>query len=133
MFLAAKEVCPEIDIHISTQANNVNYMTFRFWHDQGATRVVTGRELSLAEIREIRDRIPEELEIETFVHGAMCISYSGRCLLSNFLTGGMRTAERVPTHAVGNTRWWRRRDRENICRFMRTSAELIFLIPRICV
>ena len=87
MFLAAKEVCPEIDIHISTQANNVNYMTFRFWHDQGATRVVTGRELSLAEIREIRDRIPEELEIETFVHGAMCISYSGRCLLSNFLTG----------------------------------------------
>lgn len=87
MFSIAKEVCPEIDIHISTQANNVNYMTFRFWAAQGATRVVTGRELSLKEIREIRDNIPDTLEIETFVHGAMCISYSGRCLLSNFFTG----------------------------------------------
>ena len=87
MFTIAREVCPEIDIHISTQANNVNYMTFRFWQSQGATRVVTGRELSLKEIREIRDHIPDTLEIETFVHGAMCISYSGRCLLSNFFTG----------------------------------------------
>ena len=87
MFSIAREVCPEIDIHISTQANNVNYMTFRFWGAQGATRVVTGRELSLKEIREIRDNIPDTLEIETFVHGAMCISYSGRCLLSNFFTG----------------------------------------------
>ena len=87
MFTIAKEVCPEIDIHVSTQANNVNYMTFLFWQRQGATRVVTGRELSLKEIREIRDHIPDSLEIETFVHGAMCISYSGRCLLSNFFTG----------------------------------------------
>lgn len=87
MFMIAKEVCPGIDIHISTQANNVNYMTFRFWHDQGAVRVVTGRELSLEEIREIREHIPDSLEIETFVHGAMCISYSGRCLLSNYFTG----------------------------------------------
>jgi putative protease len=87
MFTIAREVCPEIDIHISTQANNVNYMTFRFWHAQGATRVVTGRELSLKEIRQIRNEIPDDLEIETFVHGAMCISYSGRCLLSNFFTG----------------------------------------------
>lgn len=87
MFSIAKEVCPEIEIHISTQANNVNYLTFNFWHQQGAARVVTGRELSLKEIREIRDHIPAELEIETFVHGAMCISYSGRCLLSNFFTG----------------------------------------------
>ena len=87
MFTIAKEVCPEIDIHVSTQANNVNYMTFLFWHQQGATRVVTGRELSLKEIKEIRNHIPDSLEIETFVHGAMCISYSGRCLLSNFFTG----------------------------------------------
>lgn len=87
MFMIAKEVCPEIDIHISTQANNVNYMTFLFWQEQGAARVVTGRELSLEEIRQIRDHIPDSLEIETFVHGAMCISYSGRCLLSNFFTG----------------------------------------------
>ena len=87
MFLTAKEVCPEIEIHISTQANNVNYRTFQFWKEQGASRVVTGRELSLEEIRQIRKRIPEDLEIETFVHGAMCISYSGRCLLSNYFTG----------------------------------------------
>ena len=87
MFTIAREVCPEIDIHVSTQANNVNYMTFLFWQRQGATRVVTGRELSLKEIREIRDHIPDSLEIETFAHGAMCISYSGRCLLSNFFTG----------------------------------------------
>ncbi|MFW5669535.1 MAG: peptidase U32 family protein, partial [Acetivibrio ethanolgignens] len=87
VFEIAKEVCPEIDVHISTQANNVNYGTYRFWHRMGATRVVSARELSLAEIKEIRENIPEELEIETFIHGAMCISYSGRCLLSNYFTG----------------------------------------------
>lgn len=87
MFLLARKICPEIPIHISTQANNLNYMTFRFWHERGASRVVTGRELSLEEIREIRGQIPDDLEIETFVHGAMCVSYSGRCLLSNYLAG----------------------------------------------
>ncbi len=87
MFLLAREICPEIDIHISTQANNTNYMTYRFWQEQGAKRVVSARELSLAEIREIREKIPEEMEIESFIHGAMCISYSGRCLLSNYFTG----------------------------------------------
>lgn len=87
VFTIAKKVCPEIDIHVSTQANNVNYMTFRFWHEMGATRVVTARELSIKEIADIDANIPEELEIETFVHGAMCISYSGRCLLSNYFTG----------------------------------------------
>lgn len=87
MFMLAREICPEIDLHISTQANNTNYMTYRFWHEQGAKRVVSARELSLQEIREIRERIPEEMEIESFVHGAMCISYSGRCLLSSYFTG----------------------------------------------
>ena len=87
IFEIAGEACPEIERHISTQANNTNYGTFNFWYKQGATRVVTGRELSLAEIKEIRSKIPAELEIETFVHGAMCISYSGRCLLSNFMVG----------------------------------------------
>lgn len=87
MFLLAKEVWPEAEIHISTQANNTNYLTYRFWWQQGAKRVVSARELSLAEIREIRSHIPEEMEIESFVHGAMCISYSGRCLLSNYFTG----------------------------------------------
>lgn len=87
VFAIAREVCPELDVHISTQSNNVNYMTFRFWHEQGAVRVVTARELSIEEIGDIRRNIPGELEIETFVHGAMCISYSGRCLLSNYFTG----------------------------------------------
>lgn len=87
MFTIAKEVCPEIDIHISTQANNTNYMTYQFWWKQGARRVVSARELSLREIKEIRAHIPDEMEIESFVHGAMCISYSGRCLLSNYFTG----------------------------------------------
>ncbi len=87
LFMRARKLCPQIPVHISTQANNVNYETFLFWHSLGAERVVCGRELSLEEIRQIRERIPDELEIEAFVHGAMCISYSGRCLLSNFLTG----------------------------------------------
>lgn len=87
MVMLAKENCPDIDIHISTQANNTNYMTFRFWYEQGIRRVVCARELSLAEIRQIRENIPEDMEIESFIHGAMCISYSGRCLLSNYFTG----------------------------------------------
>lgn len=87
MFTLAREICPEIDIHVSTQANNTNYMTYRFWYQQGAKRVVSARELSLDEIKEIREHIPENLEIESFIHGAMCISYSGRCLLSSFFTG----------------------------------------------
>ena len=87
MFLIAKENCPNLEIHISTQANNTNYMTYRFWWEMGAKRVVSARELSLAELKEIRANIPEEMEIESFIHGAMCISYSGRCLLSNYFTG----------------------------------------------
>ena len=87
MFMLAKRICPEIDIHISTQANNTNYMTYRFWHELGAKRVVCARELSLKEIREIRENIPADMEMESFIHGSMCISYSGRCLLSSFLAG----------------------------------------------
>lgn len=87
IFEIAGEVCPEIERHISTQANNTNYGTYNFWYKLGATRVVTARELSLEEIKEIRANIPEDMEIETFIHGAMCISYSGRCLLSNYLVG----------------------------------------------
>ena len=87
MFTLAKEVCPEIEIHISTQANNTNYLTYDFWYKMGATRVVSARELSLAEIKQIREHIPDDMEIESFIHGAMCISYSGRCLLSNYFTG----------------------------------------------
>ena len=87
MFTIAKEIWPDVEVHISTQANNTNYETYLFWWRLGAKRVVCARELSLEEIRQIREKIPQEMEIESFVHGAMCISYSGRCLLSNFLTG----------------------------------------------
>lgn len=87
IFTIAKKIVPEIELHISTQANNTNYGTFRFWHDLGATRVVTARELSLAEIKDIKEHLPEGMEIESFIHGAMCISYSGRCLLSAYMTG----------------------------------------------
>lgn len=87
VFMIAKRVLPNMELHVSTQANNTNYGTYRFWHDLGAKRVVAARELSLKELKRIRAEIPDEMEIEAFVHGAMCISYSGRCLLSNFLTG----------------------------------------------
>lgn len=101
MFMLAREICPNIELHISTQANNTNYLTYDFWYKQGAKRVVSARELSLKEIKEIRQHIPADMEIESFVHGAMCMAYSGRCLLSNFMTG--RDANRgACTHAC---RW----------------------------
>lgn len=87
IFSIAMEEIPEIEAHISTQANNTNYETYRFWHKLGATRVVSARELSLKELGELRSSIPVDMEIETFIHGAMCIAYSGRCLLSNYFTG----------------------------------------------
>lgn len=85
IFTIAKEILPDMELHVSTQANNTNYGTFNFWYGLGAKRVVTARELSLGEIKTIRNNIPDDMEIETFIHGAMCISYSGRCLLSNFM------------------------------------------------
>ena len=95
VFEIARRILPEMEIHISTQANNTNYGTFLFWYKQGAKRVVTARELSLKEIREIREHIPEDMEIESFIHGAMCISYSGRCLLSKFSDGARREPGRL--------------------------------------
>lgn len=87
IFTIAKEILPDMELHISTQANNTNYGTYNFWWNLGAKRVVSARELSINEIKEIREHIPDDMEIETFVHGAMCISYSGRCLLSSFMAG----------------------------------------------
>ena len=87
VFSVAKEAVPNMEIHVSTQANNTNYKSAQMWYKLGAQRVVVARELSMKEIRQIRDSIPEDMEIEAFVHGAMCISYSGRCLLSNYLAG----------------------------------------------
>ena len=88
-----KEYAPDVDIHVSTQANVTNKYTAKFLADLGVKRIVLARELTLTEIKEVRDFIPQDVELETFVHGAMCISYSGRCLLSNVLTGRcLRTA-----------------------------------------
>ena len=87
IFSMMRELAPELPIHVSTQANNTNYMSALMWHKLGASRIVLGREMSFDEIAEFRANIPEELELEAFVHGAMCISYSGRCLLSNYMTG----------------------------------------------
>lgn len=86
LFDITQELAPELPIHISTQANNVNYRSAEFWYRLGAKRIVLAREMSFREIAEIRSKIPADLELEAFVHGAMCISYSGRCLLSNYLT-----------------------------------------------
>ena len=86
VFSIVREAAPDLEIHISTQANNVNYKSAEFWHKLGAKRIVLARELSLREIKEIRDNVPDDLELEAFVHGSMCISYSGRCLLSNYMT-----------------------------------------------
>ncbi|KOF56092.1 MULTISPECIES: peptidase U32 family protein [Clostridium] len=87
IIMTAKEVVPELELHLSTQANNVNWKSALFWHKQGVKRIVLAREMSLEEIKEIRRNLPETCEIEAFVHGSMCISYSGRCLLSNYMTG----------------------------------------------
>ncbi|MBE6021492.1 MAG: U32 family peptidase [Clostridiales bacterium] len=81
-----RQVMPEAEIHLSTQANTTNYASASFWHSMGVKRIVTARELSFGEIRELRENTPDTMEIESFIHGAMCISYSGRCLLSNFMT-----------------------------------------------
>lgn len=87
IIMAAQEVVPDLEIHLSTQANNVNYRTAQYWHKQGVKRIVLARELSLREIKEIHDKIPESCELEAFVHGSMCMSYSGRCVMSNYMTG----------------------------------------------
>ena len=87
VFMTAKEVAPQIDIHISTQAGVVNYVSAKAWSDLGASRVVLAREMSIDEIAELCARVPEKTEVEAFVHGAMCMSISGRCLLSSYMTG----------------------------------------------
>lgn len=87
VFSVARSVNKDLHIHVSTQANTTNYMSANFWYEQGAKRVILARELSLEEIKHIRDNTPKDLELEAFVHGAMCMAYSGRCLLSSFLEG----------------------------------------------
>lgn len=83
----AREVVPELEIHLSTQANNTNWRSAKFWYDQGVKRIVLARELTMKEINDVRENLPEECEIEAFIHGSMCMSYSGRCVMSNYMTG----------------------------------------------
>lgn len=87
IIMTAKEVAPKLEIHLSTQANNVNWKSALFWYKQGVKRIVLARELSFEEIKEMREKLPQDCELEAFVHGSMCMSYSGRCLLSNYMTG----------------------------------------------
>lgn len=87
IIMTAKEVAPKLEIHLSTQANNVNWKSALFWYKQGVKRIVLARELSFEEIKEMREKLPQDCELESFVHGSMCMSYSGRCLLSNYMTG----------------------------------------------
>ncbi len=87
IFMTVKEKLPDAELHLSTQANNTNYRSANFWHSQGISRVILARELSVSEIAEMKEKISETLELEVFIHGAMCMSYSGRCLLSNYMTG----------------------------------------------
>ena len=87
MFSIIRRTVPNLDIHLSTQASVTNYETIKFWYDLGIRRIVLARELSFEEIEEMTKKLPKDLEIETFVHGAMCMSYSGRCLISNYMTG----------------------------------------------
>ncbi len=87
VYSIVKEISPGMEIHLSTQANNTNWSSARFWFEHGVKRIILARELSLKEVREIRDKTPGDLELEIFIHGAMCISYSGRCLLSNYMAG----------------------------------------------
>lgn len=87
IIVTAKQVAPELEIHLSTQANNVNWRAAKFWYDQGVKRIVLARELSFREIKSIKENLPEECDLEAFVHGSMCMAYSGRCLISNYMTG----------------------------------------------
>ncbi|NEZ48332.1 peptidase U32 family protein [Clostridium massiliodielmoense] len=87
IIMTAREVVPNLELHLSTQANSVNYKTANFWHKNGVKRIVLARELSINEVHTIRENLDDDCDIEAFVHGAMCVSYSGRCLMSNYMTG----------------------------------------------
>ncbi|QGU95282.1 U32 family peptidase [Clostridium bovifaecis] len=87
IIMTAREVVPDLELHLSTQANNVNYKSAEFWHKNGVKRIVLARELSLEEIKELRGKLSDTCDLEAFVHGSMCMAYSGRCLLSNYMTG----------------------------------------------
>ena len=125
VFSLAGKYAPHVERHISTQASVVNYQSARAWYDLGAKRVILARELSLDEIREIRAKTPKELELEAFAHGAMCVSYSGRCLLSNYMNGpGLQPGGPAPSPAGTSTPSWRRSALGSISPFLRKMGKL---------
>ena len=126
VFELAKEICPEIQRHVSTQANNTNYATYQFWWKQGASRVVSARELSLREIKEIRERIPAEMEIEA-LFTEQCVYHIPEdvCLVIS-LPVVTQIREHARIRAAGNIPSWKRRDRESICLSMKMSVEHTF-------
>ena len=129
VFEIAKEVCPEIERHVSTQANNTNYATYMFWYRQGASRVVSARELSMREIKEIRAHIPDDLEIETYTVQCVFLIPEDVCSVIS-LQAGMQTMAHAPIRAAGNILLWKKPVRENICRFMKMREERIFSIQK---
>lgn len=133
IFMYAKEICPEIERHISTQANNTNYETYRFWYNLGAKRVVSARELSLEEIREIRAHIPEDMEMKRLFTALCAFPIPEDVFSVTLWQEEMPIREPVPIHADGNILLWRRSVRENTCRYLKMREELLFLIPRISV
>ena len=104
LIMLVRENFPNIDIHLSVQANAVNWATVKFWKQMGLTRVILSRELSIDEIAEIRQQVPD-IELEIFVHGALCMAYSGRCLLSGYINKRDQIKALAPMLAVGNTKW----------------------------
>jgi putative protease len=102
LIMMVREKWPEVAIHLSVQANTVNYMAVKFWQRLGVARIILSRELSLDEIEKIRQECPD-IELEVFVHGALCIAYSGRCLLSGYFNRRTRTRAPAPTPADGTT------------------------------
>lgn len=102
LIMLVREHFPEMPIHLSVQANAVNWATVKFWQQMGLTRVILSRELSLEEIEEIRNQVPD-MEIEIFVHGALCMAYSGRCLLSGYINKRDPNGAPAPTPAAGST------------------------------
>ena len=131
VFQIAKEVCPEIERHVSTQANNTNYATYLFWYGLGAKRVVSARELSIAEIKEIREHIPDDLEIETLSMAQCVFPIPDAACFPIILPGEMQIREHVHIRADGSIPSWKRPDQMNICRYMKMSVELIFLTQKI--
>lgn len=133
LFDMMQELAPEIPIHVSTQANNINYRSAIKWYKMGATRVVLAREMSFKEIAEFQKKIPEDLELEAFIHGAMCISYSGRCLLSNYMTGRDSNMGACAHPCRWNYKLVEETRRVNIWTCLKTKEVRLYLIQRTCV